>query len=114
MVVDNVLGKAPFANIGKRGTAKGAADEQYVLLPADPGRKMFGGVKVELGKAHTVEFEAGELLEVFELGNGVVGVFMDINDFRGQIDEVGEEVTELFDGVDAFAAGVIGHKKVLE
>ena len=75
---------------------------------------MFGGVKVKLGKAHAVEFEAGELLEVFELGNGMVAVFMDINDFRGQIDEVGEEVTELFDGVDAFAAAVVGHKKVLD
>ena len=75
---------------------------------------MFGGVKVKLGKAHTVEFEAGELLEVFELRNGVAGVFMDINDFCRQVCQVGEEVTELFDGIDAFTTAVIGHKQMLD
>ena len=74
---------------------------------------MVGSGEVEFGKAHTVEFEAGELLEAFQVRNAVVGAFMDINDFCGQIDEVGEEVTELFDGIYAFATAVISHKQVL-
>jgi len=54
------------------------------------------------------------LLEVFDLGDGRRGVIVDINNFRRQIDKVGEKVTELFDGVDAFAAAVIGHENMLD
>ena len=69
---------------------------------------------MQFGKAHCVEFEAGKLLQAFEVGNSVAGIFMNIHDFGRQIDQVGEEVTELFDGIEAFPAAVIGHKQVLD
>src|SRR5579872_1092696 len=44
----------------------------------------------------------------------MAGVIMDINDFSRQIDEIGEEVTELFDGIHAFATAVVSHKEVMD
>src|SRR3984885_6128466 len=39
---------------------------------------------------------------------------MDVKNFRWEFDEVRKEVAELLDGVDAFAAAIIGHKKVFD
>ena len=69
---------------------------------------------MEFGIIQIVEFETRELLEAFKLRNGMAGIFMDINEFCRKVGEVGKEVTELFDGINAFAAAVIGHKDMLD
>src|ERR1700722_5558228 len=113
MVLDNVFHETPFSDIGKGGPAKRPADKQNVLFLADPGGKVFGSVESEFGKTHAIEFEPGELPQILEVGDGIAGVFMDVKDFRREIDEAGKEVAELFDGIDAYAAAIIGHKQVL-
>jgi hypothetical protein len=114
VIVNDVPCKTPFADIGKRGPAEGSGDEEHILLPADPGGKMVGGVEMEFCKVHAVEFKAGILLEAFELGDTRIVVLMDINDFSGKVDEAWKEIAELFDGVYAFPAAVIGHIEVLD
>ena len=67
---------------------------------------------MKFGKIHAVEFQPGELFNAVEIGNGVAVLLANVDDFCRQVGEVGEEIAELLNGIQAFAAAIISHEQV--
>lgn len=113
VVGDDLFCKASLRHIGKGVPAKGAGDQHDGGFLPDPGGEVVGCAEMELGKAHAAEVQAGELFEIFQVGYFLRRLVPDKDDLGGQIGVLGEKVAELFDGIEAVLAAIVGDDQIL-
>jgi len=114
MVRDDLFDKASFSHVGKGVPSKGAGDQHDGSFFPDPGGEVAGSPEMELGKAHTAEMQAGELLEIFQIGYILRRLILDKDDLSGKVGVLREKITKLPDGIEAVLAAIIGDDQVLD